>query len=36
MASFGELLAELRLDSKMTQRELAHILHGIYWYNIKL
>ena len=27
MASFGELLAELRQDKKMTQRELGDILH---------
>lgn len=27
MANFGELLAELRLDRKMTQRDLANILH---------
>lgn len=27
MAEFGELLAELRLDSKMTQKDLADILH---------
>lgn len=27
MAQFGELLAELRQDRKLTQRELAHVLH---------
>ncbi len=27
MSKFGELLAELRQDRKMTQRDLAHILH---------
>lgn len=27
MSKFGELLAELRLDRKLTQRDLAHILH---------
>lgn len=27
MSKFGELLAELRLDKKLTQRDLAHILH---------
>lgn len=27
MASFGELLAELRLDKKMTQKDLADVLH---------
>lgn len=27
MASFGEMLAELRLDRKMTQKNLADILH---------
>lgn len=27
MAAFGELLAELRMDRKMTQKELANILH---------
>ncbi len=27
MSEFGELLAELRQDRKLTQRDLAHILH---------
>lgn len=27
MASFGELLAELRRDKNMTQKQLAEILH---------
>ncbi len=27
MSSFGELLAELRLDKKLTQRDLAQVLH---------
>lgn len=27
MSKFGELLAELRADKKLTQRDLAHVLH---------